>query len=321
MISENMKQIFDIGFVPLIVIDNAADAVPLARALVKGGIPVAEVTYRTGAAKEAIQQMASEVPEIIVGAGTVHNIEQAQSAVEAGASFIVTPGFNPDVVKWCLKHQVDIIPGTVSTADLEQALSFGLTVCKFFPAEAYGGIQTLKALAGPYKDISFMPTGGVNANNMNDYLSLPNVAAVGGSFMAPDSLMKEKSWDAVSALCQKTLADHLGFEIAHVGINTENTAESSRLADVFCNMFSKEKKEFEGAFFAGDMIEVIKGSFLGTHGHIAINTNDIERAVTYFQRNNVAFNMSTRAVNEKGQMVSIYFAEEFGGFAVHLRRR
>lgn len=321
MISEQMKQIFDIGFVPLIVIDHAEDAVPLARALVKGGIPVAEVTFRTPAAGEAIQRMVSEVPEIIVGAGTVHNIEQAQSAVAAGASFIVTPGFHPAVINWCLEHRVDVIPGTVSTADLEQALSMGLSVCKFFPAEAYGGIQTLKALSGPYKDLTFMPTGGVTASNMNEYLALPNVAAVGGSFMAPNSLLKEKAWDEISTLCKKTLADHFGFDIAHVGINTKDERESSQLADLFCSMFSKERKEFDGAFFAGDMIEVIKGSFLGTHGHIAVNTNDIDRAVTYFQRNHVAFNQSTRSVNDKGQMVSIYFAEEFGGFAVHLRRR
>ncbi len=321
MMSEQMKQIFDIGFVPLIVIDDANDAIPLARALVKGGIPVAEVTFRTNAAGDAIRKMSAEVPEIIVGAGTVHNVEQAQAAVDAGATFIVTPGFNPAVIEWCLKHHVDVIPGTVSTADLEQALAFGLNVCKFFPAEAYGGIQTLKALSGPYKEITFMPTGGVNAENMNDYLALPNVAAVGGSFMAPDKMLKNKDWDEISALCQKTLAEHFGFELAHVGINTKDEEESSQLSDLFCNMFSKEKKEFEGAFFAGDMIEVIKGKFLGTHGHIAVNTNDIDRAVTYFQRNNVAFNDSTRAVNAKGEIVSIYFAEEFGGFAVHLRRR
>ena len=146
MISETMQTIFDIGLVPLVVLDNAEDAVPYAKALAAGGIPVAEVTFRTAAAKDTIAAMTKEVPEVITGAGTVHTVEQAQEAVSVGARFIVTPGFQPEVVRWCVEHQVDVIPGVVSPADIEQAMSFGLTVCKFFPAEAYGGIKSLKAL-------------------------------------------------------------------------------------------------------------------------------------------------------------------------------
>ena len=146
MISKNIQKIFDIGLVPLIVLDDVEDAVPLGKALVAGGIPVAEVTFRTDAGGAVIEKMAQEVPEILVGAGTVHDVEHAKEAVEKGAKFIVTPGFNLDVVKWCVDNNIDVIPGTVAPSDIEAAMNLGLSVCKFFPAEAYGGVKTLKAL-------------------------------------------------------------------------------------------------------------------------------------------------------------------------------
>lgn len=205
MTSESMQKIFDLKLVPLVVLDDATDAVPMAKALVEGGIPVAEVTFRTDAAADVIRAMAEQVPEILVGAGTVHTVAQAQTAVKAGAKFIVTPGFQPDVVRWCVEHQVDIVPGTAVPSDIEQAISFGLSVCKFFPAEAYGGVKTLKALKGPYADIRFMPTGGVSLDNMNDYLALPNVAAVGGSFMTPSAAVKAKDWAKVTEACRTAL--------------------------------------------------------------------------------------------------------------------
>lgn len=205
MTSESMQKIFDLKLVPLVVLDDATDAVPMAKALVEGGIPVAEVTFRTDAAADVIRAMAGQVPEILVGAGTVHTVAQAQTAVEAGAKFIVTPGFQPDVVRWCVEHQVDIVPGTAVPSDIEQAISFGLSVCKFFPAEAYGGVKTLKALKGPYADIRFMPTGGVSLDNMNDYLALSNVAAVGGSFMTPSAAVKAKDWAKVTEACRTAL--------------------------------------------------------------------------------------------------------------------
>ena len=205
MTSESMQKIFDLKLVPLVVLDDAADAVPMAKALVEGGIPVAEVTLRTDAAADVIRAMAEQVPEILVGAGTVHTVAQAQTAVEAGAKFIVTPGFQPDVVRWCVEHQVDIVPGTAVPSDIEQAISFGLSVCKFFPAEAYGGVKTLKALKGPYADIRFMPTGGVSLDNMNDYLALSNVVAIGGSFMTPSAAVKAKDWAKVTEACRTAL--------------------------------------------------------------------------------------------------------------------
>ncbi len=191
MISKNMQTILDIGLVPLIVLDDAAQAVPFGQALVAGGIPIAEVTFRTDACLDTIRAMAQHVPGLIVGAGTVHNVAQAEAAVRAGATFIVTPAFNPAVTEWCLRNHIDILPGTVSPADIEAANGMGIEVCKFFPAAAYGGVKTLKALAGPFGHMKFVPTGGVNYDNMLEYLDLPNVAAVGGikNYSIPISLL------------------------------------------------------------------------------------------------------------------------------------
>jgi 2-dehydro-3-deoxyphosphogluconate aldolase/(4S)-4-hydroxy-2-oxoglutarate aldolase len=313
--------ISDIGLVPLIVLENEDDAAPLGKALVSGGIPIAEVTLRTPAALKVIETMSRQVPEILVGAGTVHNVEQAKSAVEAGAKFIVTPGLNPKVTAWCKEHEIDVIPGTVTPSDLEHALDMGITTCKFFPAEAYGGVKTLKALAGPYKDIRFMPTGGINENNMLDYLALENVMAVGGSFMAPDKLVKEKQWDQIASLCRQSINKMLGFSLLHVGINTKDSEDALSTAEQLSSLFSLPVTEYPGAYFAGSMVEVIKGKFLGTNGHIAVLTNDIDRAVSYFTRRRIAFDMETANRDGNGKLVTIYFKDEIGGFAIHLRRK
>lgn len=205
MISNNLGAIFNTGIVPVVVLEDIHDAVPLARALAAGGIPIAEITFRTKAAAEIIQVIANHVPEILVGAGTVHTVPQAKSAAAHGAKFIVTPGFQPEVVKWCQDYQVDVIPGAVTPSEIEQAMMFGLTVCKFFPAEAYGGTNTLKQLAGPYSEIKFMPTGGITIDNMADYLRLSNVGAVGGSLMMPAEMVRQKKWDEIAKVCQKVV--------------------------------------------------------------------------------------------------------------------
>ncbi len=321
MFSENVQKVFDIGLVPLIVLEDANDAVPLAKALVAGDIPVAEVTFRTAAGGEVIRRIAQEVPEILVGAGTVHDVAHAKEAVEKGAKFIVTPGYNASVVNWCVENNIDVLPGTVAPSDIEQAMAAGLTACKFFPAEAYGGIKTLKALAGPYAGIKFMPTGGVGIDNMNDYLALPNVGAIGGSFMTPSKLVKEKKWDEITKVCKSIVKKALGFELAHIGINTKDENESNSVANKLCDVFLQEKVEKPGAFFAGDIAEVVKGSFLGENGHICIDTIDMPRAIAYLKRKGLEFNEETWAKDDNGNIVNVYLKDEFGGFAVHVRRK
>lgn len=168
--------------IPVVALERAADAEPLADALCAGGLPCAEVTLRTEAALDSLRALAGR-EELLLGAGTVHSAEQAAAAVDAGAQFVVTPGFNPRTVKWCQENQVPVFPGIATPTDLELALEHGVETVKFFPAETLGGVNTLKAFSGPYGQMRFIPTGGIHAGNLADYLALPSVLACGGSWM------------------------------------------------------------------------------------------------------------------------------------------
>jgi 2-dehydro-3-deoxyphosphogluconate aldolase/(4S)-4-hydroxy-2-oxoglutarate aldolase len=194
-----------IGIVPVIKIDNAVDAVPLARAIEAGGIACAEITFRTDAAEDAIRRIAGELPGALVGAGTVLTIEQLDKALGAGAQFIVTPGFNPRIVAHALDRGAPIIPGCSTPTDIEQALEFGLEVVKFFPAEQSGGLDYLKAVAAPYSQVRFVPTGGIGAANLAKYLGFGPVLACGGSWMAKEDLVKAGNFAGVTALCAEAL--------------------------------------------------------------------------------------------------------------------
>ncbi len=190
-----MEQVFAqmgaMGVVPVVAIDDAAAAPALGRALMSGGLPCAEITFRTAAAADAIQAITAEVPGMLVGAGTVLTVAQAEAAVSAGAGFIVTPGFDPAVVDWCLGNGVPIAPGVVTPTEINMALNKGLRILKFFPAEAAGGIQTLKAIGAPYGGVAFIPTGGISAENLPDYLGLPMVHACGGSWLVKKQLIAD----------------------------------------------------------------------------------------------------------------------------------
>lgn len=203
---QHMETLEQIRLVPVLVLEDADHAVPLANALVAGGIPMAEVTFRTPAAAESIRRMAAEVPEILVGAGTVHDVKTAEAAVKSGAKFIVTPGFNEPVVDWCIANHVDVYPGCTTPSDLECLLLKGLSIAKFFPAEAYGGVKVLKAFSGPYAGLRFMPTGGITQENVGDYLALSSVIACGGAWMAPESLIQAENFAEITALCKKACA-------------------------------------------------------------------------------------------------------------------
>lgn len=178
-----------LGVIPVVVLNDAEKAVPLGRALLEGGLPCAEVTFRTDAAAESIRRMAEAFPDMLIGAGTVLSTEQVDQAVAAGAKFIVTPGFNEEVVEYCLRKDIAITPGCMDTYAIEKARRCGLRTVKFFPAEAAGGVEMIKALSGPYRDLKFIPTGGINGENLADYLALKQVAACGGSWMVKSALI------------------------------------------------------------------------------------------------------------------------------------
>lgn len=203
--NETLQQLHDIGLVPVVKINDAANAVPLAKALVAGGLPAAEITFRTAAAAESIRAIAEACPEVVVGAGTVLTTKQVDEAVAAGAQFIVSPGFNPKVVDYCLAHDILMAPGISDASGVEQCLERGLEVVKFFPAEQAGGLPYIKALAGPYADVRFMPTGGISPANLVSYLSCPAVFCCGGTWMVKEDLIDEGRFDEVERLCREAV--------------------------------------------------------------------------------------------------------------------
>ena len=195
----------ELGVVPVVVLEDAKDAAPLAKALVEGGLPCAEVTFRTAAAEESIRIMASEYPDMFVGAGTVLTIDQVDRAVAAGAKFIVSPGFDPEIVDYCLSKDIPVFPGVITPSEVAQAVKRGLKVVKFFPAEQFGGVATIKAMAAPYVGLKFMPSGGVNAKNLENYLSCDKIVACGGSWMVKGDLVKAGKFDEIKSLTEEAV--------------------------------------------------------------------------------------------------------------------
>ncbi len=200
------EQLKALKVIPVIAIDKAEDIIPLGKVLAENGLPAAEITFRSAAAAEAIRLLRETQPDMLIGAGTVLNREQAIAAKEAGATFIVSPGFNPNTVKACQEIGIDIVPGVNNPSTVEAALEMGLTTLKFFPAEASGGINMVKSLLAPYADIELMPTGGINPANIKDYLAIPRVLACGGTWMVDKKLIEAGNWEELARLTREAVA-------------------------------------------------------------------------------------------------------------------
>ena len=204
--SEMLKTIESFGVVPVVVLNDAKDAAPLAKALCEGGLPCAEVTFRTEAAEESIRIMATEFPEMVIGAGTVLTIDQVDRAVGAGAKFIVSPGFDPEIVDYCISKNIPVLPGCITPSEVTQAVKRGLEVVKFFPAEQFGGVATIKALAAPFTSVRFMPTGGIRAKNLADYLGFKKIIACGGIWMVKGDMVAAGEFDKIKEMTAEAVA-------------------------------------------------------------------------------------------------------------------
>lgn len=202
---EMLKQVEAFKVVPVVVIENVEDAIPLAQALVNGGLPVAEVTFRTAAAPDAIKAMSEKFPELCVGAGTVINVEQCKKAVECGAKFIVSPGYSEEVTQYCIENEIPIFPGICTPTELINVVNHGLPVAKFFPAAQYGGLKTINALGSVFPQMKFMPTGGVSESNVLEYLVSPKIIAAGGSWMVKGDLIKAGKFDEIEAMTKSVV--------------------------------------------------------------------------------------------------------------------
>jgi len=312
-----VQRIYEIGIVPVIAIDDAEKAVPLAKALAKGGLPVAEVTFRTDAAEEAIKRIVKEVPEMLVGAGTVLTKDQVDRAHAAGCQFMVSPGFNPEIVKYALSKGINFMPGTATPGEMEQAMEMGLDVVKFFPAEQNGGVAKLKAVAGPYKNLMWMPTGGVNAQNLNDYLSFDKIVACGGTWMVKKDLIEAGNFDEIERLAREAVNAMLGFSVKHIGINHSKDGESLAAAELLASVFGFGTKVGSKSVFASSQLEMMNGKGPGTLGHIGIATNNVERAIAHLKMRGVEFDEESRTY-KNGKCNFIYLKNEISGFAFHL---
>ena len=315
-----LNRIYCLGIVPVLKLDDPKDAVPLSRALVAGGLPVAEVTFRTDAAAESIRRMVAETPQVLVGAGTVTSIAKAREALDAGAAFIVTPGFNPEVVGWCVENKVVVFPGCTTASEVEGAMNLGLTVVKFFPAEQSGGLAKIKALCGPYPSMRFMPTGGINLKNMAEYLASSKVYACGGSFMAPDEAVKNGRWDEIAALSRQAVAAAQGYELVRVGICAETSREAADVGDLFAGITGLESRDTGSSLFVGAGLEIMKSSAT-CKGHIGYSVVNMERSARRLEGQGHVFDEATVTRNASGERVCGRLKELCHGFAVHLSGR
>ena len=317
-INSLVDELESVGIVPVIKLDNVDDAENLAKALRDGGINCAEVTFRAKGADEVIRRMTKAYPDMPVGAGTVLSCEQADAAIAAGAKFLVAPGLNPKVVKHVLDKGVPFAPGLSSASEVEQALELGLNFAKFFPAEQAGGLAYIKAISAPYSSMRFMPTGGVTADNLNGYLASNKVVCCGGSWIVSAPLVKAGDWAGITKLCREAVDKMLGFEMVHVGINCKNPEEAESVADEFNSAFGFAKKVGNSSVFSSTYMEMMKQPFKGTHGHIAVATNSVKRALYQLKKRGFEADESSIKYNADGVMNVAYLKKEFGGFAVHL---
>ncbi len=315
-----LEKIRKLGIVPVIKIEDSKDTLSLGKALVEGDLPIAEITFRTVSAEKSIKTLTDKLPELLVGAGTVLTVEQAKKAVNAGAKFIVSPGFNSKIVDYCLENNIVVTPGVNSPTQVEMALEKGLGVVKFFPAEASGGLTFLKAISAPYSDIKFIPTGGINPANLLSYLSHPSVYACGGSWMVKSDIITSGNFQQITNLAKEAVSIMLGFQLVHLGINENSPEEALKSADQLSQVFNFPVKEGNSSIFVGEGFELMKKKYLGKHGHIAIATNDIQRAISYLNRKGIN-TLKETAKESNGKIKAIYLDLDISGFAIHLMQK
>ena len=269
------------------------------------------------AVEEAIRRVHEAMPDVLLCAGTVLTTEQVDRAVNAGAAAIVSPGLSPDVVKYCVEKGIPVCPGTANPSDVQIAIQYGLKAVKLFPAEAVGGLKLIKSMAPVYPDMKFMPTGGINENNMLDYLAFDKILCCGGSWMVPKDAVAAKDWQRITDLTRSAVDKMLGFEVRHIGLNCPDAESSMETAKKISALMGWPIKEGNSSNFVGTGYELMKKQGRGTNGHIAIGTNSVPRAKWHLEQRGFKF-IENSAVVKNGKLIAIYLEDEIGGFAFHL---
>jgi Entner-Doudoroff aldolase len=300
--------LFALGIVPVIKIENAEDAVPLCRSLFQGGLPLAEITFRTEAAAEALRQVRAALPEMLVGAGTVTSTDMARTAMECGARFIVSPGFSHDIVRWCLERDIPVIPGCATASEVEAAMNLGLDLVKFFPAEQCGGMRTIQALSGPYPAMRFMPTGGISLHNLAEYLASPLVVACGGSFITPADRMAAKDWEGIRALAAQAASAAQGMALAQAGPCLLDSTHIKEVATEFAVFIPGAVGEISAsggpAWRIGPVVAKTTG---GAAFHMAFSTTCLERTLAWLLMRGITVDEGAvrRAADGKAQAATL----------------
>lgn len=317
------EQLAELKIVPVVKLDRTEDAIPLAKALIAGGIPAAEITFRTACARQAIHDTLQQFPDMLVGAGTVINTEQAEAAIQAGAKFIVSPGFDATVVQFCQKKRVPVLPGCVTASEAQQAIALGLKVLKFFPAEQSGGLKAIKALSAPFSQIKWMPTGGINLNNLKDYLAFNKIIACGGSYMVSGADIDAGNWDKITELCRQTIRLIHGGEPTEkcehkpINVKEKKSYDIITMGEVLMRLAALPDRRIcdSGAFTAfigGSELNVGSGTArlgLKTAVLTCLPENDIGKyAMREMQRMGVNTNLITFDT-EKGARLGTYYSE------------
>ena len=286
-----VEKVYQIGIIPVIAFNSVDEALPLCKALAEGGLPAAEVTFRTACAEECIRKIHEEMPEMLLGAGTVLTCEQADRAMAAGASFIVAPGFDPEVCKHVIDKGGIMMPGTASAGEMQQAMNMGCEALKFFPAEANGGVGMLKNIGAALKS---------------------------ARWMCKSDVIKAHDWAKITAQSKEAVDTMLGLKLMHIGINTENEEEAMKLANLIGSLLNMKVAPGNSSIFVGNKeFEIMKKVGRGTNGHIAIGCNNVDRAIYHLSQRGAKFDLDSKVV-KNGKTIACYFADEIGGFAFHL---
>ncbi len=312
-----LKKIGLQGILPVAIVEDEKKAAMLGQTLLECGLTSFEVTFRTQAAARVIERITANSPQMLVGAGTIISIDQVRTAIDAGARFIVSPGFNPKVVEYCISNAIPVLPGVATPTEIQNALEYGLDAVKFFPAEACGGLQYLKAIAAPFRNLQFIPTGGIDQSMLLSYLRFPGVLACAGSWMVNPEMIEAGQFEKIAALSRQAVTTILGFELRHIGMNSPSPDEALNIAHQIEKIFQIVPQDTNGSIFVGTQFEVLKRHYLGTHGHIAITTNFIERAIAYLSLKGIGIKPETKS-EKNGKLSTVYLDLEIGGFAIHL---
>ena len=318
---EVFQLIGELGIVPVVQMPAKELAGPLAGTLIKAGLPVMEIMFRNGHAAESIRAVKKEYPQMCVGAGTILTIDQLDSAIEAGADFIVTPGYKEEIVKRAGQMGVPILPGCVTPSEIENGMGEGLSVFKYFPVKAMGGCAALRELEGPYPNSRFVVTGGLKMSELEEYFSTKNVLAAGGDFIASFDEIEHERWEQIEENCAQAIQLSLGFQLAHVGINCGGSGDGEKTAARVAEIFGLAHCKGAKSDFAGNAVECMKEDFPGKAGHIAIGTYSVERAVRYLKSKGIHIRERYRNIAEDGTMIAAYLEEEAESFAIHVVRR